>query len=125
LLAAIHSLFAYEALKHPEHAASIQRVLAIAPKRFECNLVTFITEAEVEVDALLDACNQDTWTGRRDHTLILLAIQTGLRISELTNLTCNDVVLDTGANILCFGKGQGATHPARAAHSCRPPGLAR
>lgn len=103
-LAAIHSLFTYAALRHPEHAASIQRVLSIAPKRFDTNLVTFLSEAEV--NALLNACNKDTWTGRRDHTMILLAIQTGLRISELTGLTCADVSLEPGANIHCIGKGR-------------------
>lgn len=103
-LAAIHSLFTYAALRHPEHAASIQRVLSIGPKRFDSNLVTFLSEAEV--NALLNACNRDTWTGRRDHTMILLAIQTGLRISELTELTCADVSLGPGANIHCIGKGR-------------------
>lgn len=103
-LAAIHSLFTYAALRHPEHAASIQRVLAIGTKRFDRNLVTFLTEAES--DALLSACNKDTWTGRRDHAMILLAIQTGLRISELTGLSCADVSLGAGANIHCIGKGR-------------------
>ena len=67
-LAAIHSLFGYAALHHPEHAASIQRVLAIPPKRFERNLVTFLTDDEV--DALLTACDRSTWTGRRDHAML-------------------------------------------------------
>lgn len=84
-LAAIHSLFSYAALLHPEHAAAIGRVLAIPAKRFERNLVTFLTEAEAE--AVLAACDRTSWAGRRDHTLLLLAIQTGLRISELTALT--------------------------------------
>jgi site-specific recombinase XerD len=61
-LAAIHSLFAYLALQHPEHAGSIQRVLAIPAKRTERNLVTYLTETEV--DALLDGCDQTRWTGR-------------------------------------------------------------
>ena len=103
-LAAIHSLFAYAALRHPEHAASIQRVLAIPPKRFERNLVTFLTE--VEIDVILDACDHTRWTGRRDHALLLLAIQTGLRISELARLTRGDVVLDAGAHVHCIGKGR-------------------
>lgn len=103
-LAAIHSLFSYAALRHPEHAASIQRVLAIAPKRFERTMVTYLTDTEV--DALLDACDRTTWTGRRDHALLLLAIQTGLRISELTGLRCADVVVGTGANVRCLGKGR-------------------
>src|SRR5207249_8045421 len=103
-LAAIHSLFAYLALHHPEHASSIQRVLAIPPKRSEKNLVTYLTEPEV--DALLAACDQSTWTGRRDHAMFALTIQTGLRISELINLTRADVTLTTGANVHTIGKGR-------------------
>lgn len=79
-------------------------MLSIGPKRFDTNLVTFLSEAEV--NALLNACNKNTWTGRRDHTMMLLAIQTGLRISELTGLTCADVSLGPGANIHCIGKGR-------------------
>jgi site-specific recombinase XerD len=103
-LAAIHSLFSYAARLHPEHAASIGRVLAIPAKRFERNLVTFLTESEA--DALLTACDRTTWTGRRDHALLLLAIQTGLRISELTALTIADVTLGVGANVHTIGKGR-------------------
>ena len=103
-LAAIHSLFAYAALHHPEHAASVQRVLAIPPKRFERTLVTFLTEEET--DALLSACDRTRWTGRRDHTMLLLALQTGLRISELNRLTCADVTVGAGANVHCIGKGR-------------------
>ena len=107
-LAAIHSLFGYAALHHPEHAASIQRVLAIPPKRFERNLVTFLSDDEI--DALLTACDRSTWTGRRDHAMITLAIQTGLRISELAGLTCADVVLAAGAHVRCLGKGRKKRH---------------
>jgi site-specific recombinase XerD len=103
-LAAIHSLFAYAALRHPEHAASIQRVLAIPAKRFDRELVTYLTEPET--DALLAACDRSTWTGRRDHTMFLLAVQTGLRVSELIGLTCADLVLDRGAHVHCVGKGR-------------------
>jgi integrase/recombinase XerD len=103
-LAAIHSLFAYLALHHPEHAASIQRVLAIPPKRTEKNLLTYL--AEPEVDALLDACDQATWTGRRDHAMLALTIQTGLRISEVISLACRDITLATGANVHTVGKGR-------------------
>ena len=103
-LAAIHSLFAYMALHHPEHAASIQRVLAIPHKRTERNLVTYLTEPEV--DALLGACDQTTWTGRRDHAMFALTIQAGLRISELAALTCADITLTTGANVHTIGKGR-------------------
>jgi integrase/recombinase XerD len=102
-LAAIHSLFAFLALDHPEHAASIQRVLAIPHKRTERNLVTYLTEPEV--DALLKGCDKTIWTGRRDHTMFVLTIQAGLRISELAALTCTDITLTTGANVHCIGKG--------------------
>ncbi len=103
-LAAIHSLFGYAALRHPEHAASVQRVLAIPPKRLERNLVTYLTEDEV--DALLAACDRTTWTGRRDHAMVVLAVQTGLRISELAGLIVADVVLGTGAHVHTVGKGR-------------------
>ena len=103
-LAAIHSLFGYAALHHPEHAASIQRVLAIPAKRCERNLVTYLTEDEA--DALIGACNRATWTGRRDHALLVLAIQTGLRISELLGLIVADVRLGVGAHVHCVGKGR-------------------
>jgi len=103
-LAAIHSLFAYLALNHPEHAGSIQRVLAIPHKRTEHNLLTYL--AEDEVDALLRACDQRRWSGRRDHAMFVLTIQTGLRISELVGLTCHDVTLGRGANVHTLGKGR-------------------
>lgn len=103
-LAAIHSLFGYLALQHPEHAASIQRVLAIPHKRTDRNLVSYLTEPEV--DALLAACDQSTWTGRRDHAMFTLTIQTGLRISELLGLDRQDITLTTGANVHTIGKGR-------------------
>ena len=103
-LAAIHSLFDFAALRHPEHAADIARVLAIPPKRATRAMVTFLTDPETE--ALLAAPNRATRTGRRDHAWILLAIQTGLRASELTALTRRDVHLGTGAYVACHGKGR-------------------
>lgn len=103
-LAAIHSLFRYAAWRHPEHADDIARVLAIPTKRYDHTIVTFLTDAEA--DALLAAPDQHTRTGRRDHALLLLAIQTGLRAAELTGLTCKDVNLGTGAYIACHGKGR-------------------
>jgi integrase/recombinase XerD len=103
-LAAIHSLFAYAALRHPEHAADIARVLAIPPKRADQTIVTFLTAPEA--DALLSAPDRATRTGRRDHAWILLAIQTGLRASELTSLTCGDIHLGPGAYVACHGKGR-------------------
>ena len=103
-LAAIHSLFGYAALHHPEHAATIQRVLAIPAKRYERRLLTWLTEPEV--DALLAAPDRATWTGRRDHAMLVLAVQTGLRISELIGLSRADVDLGAGAHVHCIGKGR-------------------
>ena len=103
-LAAIHSMFSYAALRHPEHAATIQRVLAIPTKRCDRNLVTWLTETEV--DALLAAPDRPTWAGRRDHAMLVLAVQTGLRISELTGLTIADAHLDAGPYVRCLGKGR-------------------
>ena len=103
-LAAIHSLFAYAALRHPEHAEVVQRVLAIPTARIERNLVTYLDHAEA--DALLAACDQSTRTGRRDRAMFTLAIQTGLRISELIGLTIADIHLDTGPHVHCVGKGR-------------------
>ena len=103
-LAAIHSMFRYAALRHPEHAASIARVLAMPPKRFERALVTFLTESEV--DFLVQAPDVRTWTGRRDRALLVVGVQTGLRISELIGLRCGDVHLGAGAHVACHGKGR-------------------
>ena len=103
-LAAIHSLFSYAALHHPEHAAVIQHVLAIPAKRHQRRLLTWLTEPEV--DALLTAPDRATWTGRRDHAMLVLAIQTGLRISELITLTHADINLGAGAHVHCIGKGR-------------------
>lgn len=103
-LAAIRSLFRYAAFRHPEHAAVIERVLAIPPKRFDRRLVTFLTEPEL--DALLAAPARSTWTGRRDHAMLGLAAQTGLRVSELIGLRCADVHLGSGAHVSCEGKGR-------------------
>ena len=103
-LAAIHSLFRYAALRHPEHAALIQRVLAIPPARFDKTVVSYLTAGEAE--ALLAAPDRSRWTGRRDHALLAVAIQTGLRVSELTALTRADVHLGSGAHVRCTGKGR-------------------
>jgi len=103
-LAAIHSFFKYVALQDPTHSAVIQRVLAIPTKRYDRKLIDFLTRPEIE--ALLATPDQGTWTGRRDRTLLLLAIQTGLRVSELIGLSCQDIVLDSGAHVRCKGKGR-------------------
>jgi site-specific recombinase XerD len=94
----------FAALRHPEEAELIQRVLTIPEKRFDKALVCYLTHAEVE--ALLAAPDRSTWTGQRNHALILLAVQTGLRVSELTALRGDDVVLGTGAHVRCYGKGR-------------------
>lgn len=103
-LAAIHSLFRYAALRHPESAATVARVLAIMPKQFERAIVAFLTETEVQ--ALLAAPDLTSWIDRRDRALLLVAVQTGLRISELIGLRRNDVHLGAGAHLLCHGKGR-------------------
>ena len=103
-LAAIHSLFRYAALHHPEHAASIQRVLAIPPKRFDRALVCYLTKTEAE--ALLAAPDRATWIGRRDHALLCVAVQTGLRVAELTGLRVTDAILTHGPHVRAFGKGR-------------------
>lgn len=103
-LTAIRSLFSYAALRHPEHAMLIQRVLAIPPKRFDKRIVEFLDQAEVK--ALLAAPDPRRWEGRRDRVMFQLAIQTGLRVSELTGLTCGDVTLGEHPSIRCLGKGR-------------------
>jgi site-specific recombinase XerD len=103
-LAAIRSLFRHAALHAPEHAAVISRVLAIPPQRCDRAIVCFLDAAEI--DALLAAPGQDSWLARRDHALLLVAVQTGLRVSELTGLTTGDVHLGPGAHVRCHGKGR-------------------
>jgi site-specific recombinase XerD len=103
-LTALRSFFRFAAFEVPTHSAQIQRVLAIPSKRFPRTLVPFLTP--VEVDALLAAPDQRTWSGRRDHAFILLAVQTGLRLSEMTGLQRQDVVLGAGAHVRVMGKGR-------------------
>lgn len=103
-LAAVHSFFRFAALCHPEHAGLIQRVLAIPAKRTDRGPISYLTR--VEIDALLAAPDRGTRLGRRDHTLLVLAVQTGLRVSELCGLRRCDVTLGTGANVSCTGKGR-------------------
>lgn len=103
-LAAIHSLFSYAAPRAPEHAAVISQVLAIPPRRRERAIVSYLTPQETE--ALLAAPDRATWHGRRDHALLLLAVQTGLRVSELTGLARQDAHLGGGPHVRCHGKGR-------------------
>jgi len=103
-LTAIHSFFRYAAFEAPTHGAQIQRVLAIPSKRFTRTLVSFLTRAEV--DALLAAPDPRTWSGRRDHAFLLVAVQTGLRLSEMTGLKRQDLVLGAGAHVRVIGKGR-------------------
>ncbi len=103
-LAAIHSFFRYVALEEPAHALLCQRVLAIPNKRHERKVIEFLHREEI--DALIAVPNTSTWIGRRDRTFLILAVQTGLRVSELIGLRCQDVVLGTGAHVRCVGKGR-------------------
>ena len=103
-LTAIHSFFKYAAFESPAHAAQIQRVLAIPSKRFTRTQIHFLTRSEVE--ALLAAPDLHTWFGRRDHAFLLVAVQTWLRLSEMTGLTRDDVTFGTGAHVHVMGKGR-------------------
>ena len=103
-LAAIHSMFRFAALRHPEHAALISRVIAVPTKRFDRAIVCYLTPEEV--NALLAAPDRTRWIGRRDHALMTVAIQTGLRVTELINLRCQDAHLGTGPHVQASGKGR-------------------
>jgi len=103
-LAAIHSLYRYASLRHPEHAHKIARVIEIPPKRYERATVSYLNRDEIE--ALLAAPNRATWLGRRDRALLLTAIQAGLRVSELVGLRCQHVTLTMGAHLRVTGKGR-------------------
>ena len=103
-LAAIHSFYNYAALHDPTYSAVIQRVVAMPSKRYDRKPIDFLSQLEVE--ALLATPDQQTWAGRRDRTLILLTVQTGLRVSELTGLRRQDVILANGPHVRCLGKGR-------------------
>ena len=103
-LAAIRAFFRFAALQEPVHSAMIERVLAIPQKRFDRYLIHFLDRGEIE--ALLAAPDQHTYIGQRDHALLLLMLITGLRVSEVTSLTCSSVVLGHGPHVHCLGKGR-------------------
>jgi site-specific recombinase XerD len=103
-LTAIHSFFQYVSLEAPEHAEVIQRVLAVPQKRFDTTLISYLQPPEIE--ALLDSPDRATRIGRRDHAMLLLAVQTGLRVSELASLRLQDAQLGTAAHVRCDGKGR-------------------
>ncbi len=103
-LAAIRSFFKFVAVNEPQLLYHCQRILAMPAKRYEKRAISYLNRDEIE--ALIAAPDLATWFGRRDRTLILLALQTGLRVSELINLTCDDVILGTGAHVRCMGKGR-------------------
>ena len=103
-LAAIHSFFQFVAFTEPSYGALAQRVLAIPSKRYDRRPIEYLTRPEIE--ALLSSTDRATSGGRRDYTLLLVAAQTGLRISELIGLRCDDVVLGTGGSVHCRGKGR-------------------
>jgi integrase/recombinase XerD len=103
-LSAIHSFFKYVAGNEPQLLHHCQQVLAMPSKRHEKRTIDFLTR--VEIEALIEAADKTTRSGRRDRMLLMLALQTGLRVSELINLTRGDVVLGTGAHVRCMGKGR-------------------
>jgi integrase/recombinase XerD len=108
-LGAIHSFYRYAALEHPEHAHTIARIMAIPTKRHQRNTVSYLDSGEIK--ALLGAPDRRTWLGRRDHALLALMIQTGIRVSELTGLRIGDVHLGVGAHIRVTGKGRKMRSP--------------
>jgi integrase/recombinase XerD len=103
-LTAVRSFFQFAALEAPDHGGVIQRVLAIPNKRCQRPLIGFLTRPEIE--ALLAAVDCRTWIGRRDYAFLLVAMQTGLRLSEITAVRREDVILGPGAHIYCVGKGR-------------------
>jgi site-specific recombinase XerD len=103
-LGAIRSFFRYVAFKAPEHSGVVQQILAIPSKRYDHKLVDFLTREEIE--AILQKPDRNTWIGRRDHALILVAVQTGMRVSELTGLCRRDLAIENAAHVRCFGKGR-------------------
>ena len=103
-LTAIRSFYRYAAYEEPTQSGLIQRILAMPAKRYEKKLIGFLTRPEIE--ALLALPDLNTWAGRRDHAFLLVAVQTGLRLSEMTSLCTPDVVLGTGAHVRCMGKGR-------------------
>jgi integrase/recombinase XerD len=103
-LAALHAFFQDAARRAPRHSGLIQRILAIPSKRYSRTPIAFLTD--VEIEALLAAPDQHTWAGRRDRTLLLLAVQTGLRVSEVSGLCWQDLAWGTGAQVRCQGKGR-------------------
>jgi integrase/recombinase XerD len=108
-LGAIHSFYRFAALEHPEHAHTIARIMAIPTKRHERNTVSYLDQGQIK--ALLAAPDRHTWLGRRDHALLALMIQTGIRVSELTGLRIGDVHLGVGAHIRVTGKGRKKRSP--------------
>jgi integrase/recombinase XerD len=103
-LAAIRSFFRFVAMKEPAHLLHCQKILAIPGKRYERRTVEFLERAEM--NALLAAPDRSTWAGRRDHAILSMALQTGLRVSEIINLRRRDIVTGTGAHVRCEGKGR-------------------
>ncbi len=103
-LAAIRSFFRFVAMKEPAHLLHCQKILAMPSKRYERRTVEFLDRAEM--NALVAAPDRLTWGGRRDHAILSVALQTGLRVSEIINLRRRDVVTGTGAHIRCEGKGR-------------------
>jgi site-specific recombinase XerD len=120
-LTAIRSFFRYIALEAPQYAGLIQRVLAIPNKRHSRPLVGFLTRPEI--DALLAAPDRNMWLGRRDHALLLTAIQTGLRLSEIISIRQHDISLGKGAHIRCEGKGRKELYSSGQIHCHRAHGV--
>jgi integrase/recombinase XerD len=103
-LAAIRSFFRFVAMSEPAYMLHCQKILAMPSKRYVRRTVEFLDRTEQI--ALLAAPDRSTWMGRRDHAILIMALQTGLRASELINLRRCDIVTGAGAHIRCEGKGR-------------------
>ncbi len=103
-LAAIRSFFRFVANREPRHLHQCRQILAIPGKRHDRPAVTWLDRDETA--ALVGAPDTGSWIGRRDRCLLALALQTGLRVSEIIALTHDDIRLGDGAHVHCWGKGR-------------------
>lgn len=103
-LAAIRSFLYYAGLQEPAALAGIQQVLAIPLKRFDRSMVRHLTLMEMQ--AILDAPDKTTWSGRRDYVLLATLYNSGARVSEIIALRRVDFESTRGQAIHLHGKGR-------------------
>jgi integrase/recombinase XerD len=103
-LAAIRSFLHYAGLQEPSALSTIQRVLAIPMKRFEQPAINFLNLEEVET--IIEAPDPNTWSGRRDRTLLATLYNTGARVSEMVTIKCTDIEDAQCTALHLHGKGR-------------------